>query len=102
MQRVIVINYGQVIFDDRVSSLKQRYAHKVVGFVCRTLEGFTLDGVEVLKVGDYGVGLQFDARQTPVSVLRRLMDAPVGHHSERSAHGGDIRSIYEAPPEVKR
>jgi ABC-2 type transport system ATP-binding protein len=58
--------------------------------------------VEVLKVGDYGVKLQFDARTTPVeSVLQRLLDA----HSVADITVNDppmeeiIRSIYEAPPE---
>jgi ABC-2 type transport system ATP-binding protein len=104
-KRVIVINYGQVIYDDRVSALKRRYlTRKVVGvrFAERLENGFALQGVDVLKVGDYGVKLQFDARQTPVeSVLQRLMDA----HSVVDITVNDppmeeiIRSIYEAPPE---
>ena len=105
-KRVIVINYGQVIFDDRVSSLKRHYlTRKVVGvrFAERLGGGFALEGVEVLKVGDYGVKLQFDTRQTPVeSVLQRLMDAhPVADITVNDPPMEEIiRSIYEAPPEA--
>jgi len=105
-KRVIVVNYGQVIYDDRVSALKRRYlTRKVVSvrFAERLENGFQLAGVDVLKVGDYGVKLQFDARQTPVeSVLQRLMDA----HSVVDITVNDppmeeiIRNIYEAPPET--
>jgi len=104
-KRAIIINYGQVIYDDRVSALKRRYlTRKVVSvrFAERIENGFALEGVEVLKVGDYGVKLQFDARTTPVeSVLQRLLDA----HSVADITVNDppmeeiIRSIYEAPPE---
>ena len=106
-KRVIVINYGQVIFDDRVSALKRRYlTRKVVGvrFAERLQNGFALEGVEVLKVGDYGVKLQFDTRQTPVeSVMQRLLDA----HQVVDITVNDppmeeiIRSIYEAPGAVE-
>src|SRR5512136_589082 len=105
-KRVIVINYGQVIFDDRVSSLKRHYlTRKVVGvrFAERLGGGFALEGVEVLKVGDYGVKLQFDTRQTPVeSVLQRLMAAhPVADITVNDPPMEEIiRSIYEAPPEA--
>jgi ABC-2 type transport system ATP-binding protein len=104
-KRVIVVNYGQVIYDDRVSALKRRYlTRKVVSvrFAERLENGFQLAGVDVLKVGDYGVKLQFDARATPVeSVLQRLMDA----HSVVDITVNDppmeeiIRSIYKAPSE---
>jgi ABC-2 type transport system ATP-binding protein len=106
-KRAIIINYGQVIYDDRVSALKRRYlTRKVVGvrFAERLENGFTLDGVDVLKVGDYGVKLQFDTRQTSVeSVLQRLMDA----HSVADITVNDppmeeiIRSIYETPEGVE-
>jgi ABC-2 type transport system ATP-binding protein len=104
-KRVIVINYGQVIFDDRVSALKRRYlTRKVVNvrFAERLENGFELHGADVLKVGDYGVKLQFDTRETPVeSVMQRLLAT----HSVADITVNDppmeeiIRSIYEAPPE---
>src|SRR5512136_2173224 len=105
-KRVIVINYGQVIYDDRVSALKRRYlTRKVVGvrFAERLENGFALDGVEVLKTGDYGVKLQFDARQTPVeSVLQLLMAAHSGVDitDQHAPMEEIIRSIYEASPET--
>jgi ABC-2 type transport system ATP-binding protein len=104
-KRVIVVNYGQVIFDDRVSALKRRYlTRKVVNvrFVERLDNGFELDGVDVLKAGDYGVKLQFDSRRTSVeSVMERLL----AEHSVADITVNDppmeeiIRSIYEASPE---
>ncbi len=102
-KRVIVINYGQVIFDDRVSALKRRYlTRKVVNvrFVDRLDNGFEMDGVQVLKASDYGVKLQFDTRQTSVeSVMQKLL----AEHSVADITVNDppmeeiIRNIYEAP-----
>jgi ABC-2 type transport system ATP-binding protein len=102
-KRVIVINYGQVIFDERVSTLKRRYlTRKVVNvrFVERLANGFEMPGVDVLKAGDYGVKLQFDSRQTPVeSVMQYLL----ANHSVADITVNDppmeeiIRNIYEAP-----
>jgi len=105
-KRVVVVNYGQVIYDDRVSALKRRYlTRKVVGvrFAERLDNGFQLAGVEVLKVGDYGVKLQFDTQQTPVeSVLQRLMDgrSVVDITVEDPPMEEIIRSIYAAPPDA--
>lgn len=78
-KRVIIINHGQIVYEDKVSNLKRkfltdklvevRYAESVPG-------DFRLDGVEVLKVGHYGVKLRFDSSQTPVQkVLAKLTEA---------------------------
>ena len=76
-KRVIIVNHGTILYDDRLSSLKRRYLTRKeidVRFAEALTDGFQLDGVEVLKVGTYGVKLQFDARDTPVdSVIQRLM-----------------------------
>ena len=75
-KRVIIINHGQIVYEDKVSYLKRkfltaklvevRYAEQVPG-------DFHLDGVEVLKVGHYGVKLRFDSSRTPVQkVLAHL------------------------------
>lgn len=75
-KRVIIINHGQIVYDDKVSTLKRRYlSRKEVGvrFAERIEGDFHLPGVETLKVGRYGVKLRFDSRQTPVdSVLGQL------------------------------
>ena len=78
-RRVIIINHGQIVYEDKVSNLKRRfltrklvevrYAEKVPG-------DFHLDGVEVLKVGSYGVKLRFDTSRTAVQhVLASLTQA---------------------------
>lgn len=100
-KRVIIINYGQVILDDRVSTLKRRYlTRKVVNvrFAERLANNFELPGVQVLKVGEYGVKLQFDARQTPVEqVMQQLMAShPVADITVNDPPMEEIiRSIYE-------
>ncbi len=75
-KRVIIINHGQIVYDDKVSTLKRRYlTRKEVGvrFAEEIRGAFRLEGVETLKTGRYGVKLRFDSRQTPVdSVLGRL------------------------------
>ncbi len=102
-KRVIIINYGQVIYDERVSALKRRYlTRKVVNvrFAERLDNGFEMEGVEVLKAGEYGVKLQFDTRQTPVeNVMQKLL----AEHSVADITVNDppmeeiIRNIYQAP-----
>lgn len=78
-KRVIIVNHGQIVYEDKVSNLKRKYlATKLVEV--RYAEGvsrdFHLDGVDVLKVGHYGVKLRFDTQRTPVQkVLARLTEA---------------------------
>ncbi len=76
-KRVIIVNHGTILYDDRLSALKRRYLTRKeidVRFAEALTDGFHLDGVDILKVGTYGVKLQFDARLTPVdSVIQRLM-----------------------------
>jgi len=75
-KRVIIINHGQIVYDDKVSTLKRRYLSRKdvsVRFAERIEGDFHLPGVETLKVGRYGVKLRFDNHQTPVeSVLGQL------------------------------
>ncbi len=100
-KRVIIINHGQLIYQDRVSALKRNYlTTKEVGV--RYAEAvppyFNLDGVEVLKTGKYGVKLRFDTRKTPVDgVIARLasagnlLDVTISDPSLEEV----IRTIYE-------
>ncbi len=75
-KRVIIINHGQIVYQDTVSNLKRRFLTRKlveVRFADKLQPGFAIDGVQVLKTGQYGAKLQFDAHQTPVdSVLARL------------------------------
>jgi len=80
-QRVIVINHGQVIFDDAVKVLKRHYLRRKVIEVRfgEPVNGELGDmpGVEVLKQGRYGLKLQLDTRQRPVDVV--IQDLMNGH-----------------------
>ncbi len=76
-KRVIIVNHGTILYDDRLSALKRRYLTRKeidVRFAEALTDGFRWDGVDVLKVGAYGVKLQFDTRDLPVdAVIQRLM-----------------------------
>jgi ABC-2 type transport system ATP-binding protein len=76
-RRVIVINHGRIIFDDRTSVLKRQFLRRKIidaRFAERLTEPFTLPGVTVLKQGSHGVKLEFDSRELPVQqVIQQLM-----------------------------
>jgi ABC-2 type transport system ATP-binding protein len=77
--RVIIINHGQIVYQDKVSNLKRKFlTHKLVEvrYAEEIPTGFTLDGMETLKVGRYGVKLRFDTQTTAAEVmLARLSSA---------------------------
>jgi ABC-2 type transport system ATP-binding protein len=78
-KRVIIVNHGQIAYEDKVSNLKHRFLTTKlvqVRYADEVAKDFTIDGVEILKVGHYGVKLKFDTTQTPVdSVISHLSDA---------------------------
>ena len=85
-KRVIVINHGTAMFDDRVSALRRRYLRrKVVSLRLKAeIEGLSssatqLPGVEVVKAKGYGVKLEVDTAQQPIeAVIAALMrDLPI-------------------------
>src|SRR5215211_6649511 len=77
-RRVIVINHGQIVYEDKVSNLKRRFLTSKmveVRYAEEVPANFSLDGVELLKVGHYGVKLRFDTQKTAVEkVLSHLTD----------------------------
>lgn len=92
-KRVIVINHGQIIYQDRVSNLKRRYlTSKLIGvrYAEEVRPDFSIEGTEILKVGAYGVKLRFDTRQTPVE---RVI--------ERLAEGGNLVDITISDPTLE-
>jgi len=103
-KRVIIVNHGRIIYQDRVSALKRTHLTcKVVGvlFAERLAEPFAMPGVDVLKAGrdGYGLKLAFDSRTTPVErVLAQLVaagtvvDITITDPSLEEV----IRAIYEA------
>jgi ABC-2 type transport system ATP-binding protein len=78
-KRVIIVNHGQIMYQDKVSNLKRKYLTTKlveVRYAEEVASDFSLDGVEILKVGHYGVKLKFDAQRAPVEkVLAHLTDA---------------------------
>jgi ABC-2 type transport system ATP-binding protein len=78
-KRVIIINHGRIIYDDRTSALKRRYlTRKIIDvrFGERLTEPFAIPGVKTVKQGTFGIKLEFDSRQIPVeSVVQQVMAA---------------------------
>jgi ABC-2 type transport system ATP-binding protein len=101
-KRVIIINHGVIIYQDRVSALKRNYLTTKqvdVRYADEVPAEFALEGVETLKVGRYGAKLRFDVRVTPVeqviaSLAGRgsLVDVTISDPSLEEV----IRTIYQA------
>ena len=76
-KRVIIVNHGQVIFDDRTSVLKRQYLRRKVidvRFIEALNAPFDIPGVETIKQGTFGVKLEFDGGQIPVEeVVQQVM-----------------------------
>jgi ABC-2 type transport system ATP-binding protein len=90
-KRVIIINHGQIVYQDKVSNLKRHYlTFKEVGVRYADLvpPDFQIEGAETLKVGQYGAKLRFETRLTPVdAILARL-----------TAHGSVVDITISDPP----
>jgi ABC-2 type transport system ATP-binding protein len=79
-KRVIIINHGQVVYQDKVSVLKRsfltsklvevRYAHQVT-------PDFHVEGTETIKLSKdyYAIKLRFDTLQTPVENVMANLSA---------------------------
>ncbi|CAG1009966.1 ABC transporter ATP-binding protein NatA [Anaerolineales bacterium] len=92
-KRVIIVNHGQIVYEDKVSNLKRRFLTTKlvqVRYAEEVAKDFFINGVETLKVGHYGVKLKFDTTQTPVdSVISHLSDV------------GDIMDITISDPPLE-
>jgi ABC-2 type transport system ATP-binding protein len=90
-KRVIIINHGQIVYQDKVSNLKRKFLTRKmveVRFAEQLQPGFAIQGAETLKTGQYGVKLQFDTRYTSVdSVLAHL-----------TQHGSVVDITISDPP----
>ena len=68
-KRVIIVNNGEIVYRDKVSTLRRRYLtvkHVDVRYNDQLPPDFSLPGVDMLKVGRFGAKMRFDARVTPV------------------------------------
>lgn len=71
-KRVIIVNHGQIVYQDKVSNLKRRFLTRKlveVRYAEEVPQDFSIEGVEMLKVGHYGAKLRFDTRQTAVAAV---------------------------------
>lgn len=76
-RRAVVINYGKLIFDDKVNSLKKDFlTHKTVHLKLKQpAESFALEGAEVLKSKGNGLKLSVDTSLASIeSVLSLVID----------------------------
>ena len=78
-RRVIIINHGQIVYEDKVSNLKRKFLTSKlveVRYGEEVPKTFKVNGTELLKTGKHGVKLRFDTRTTPVEqVLAHLTEA---------------------------
>ena len=80
-KRVIIINHGQIVYQDKVSTLKRSFLTSKLVEVRYAEQGspdFHIEGTETLKVAKerYGVKLRFDTHTTPTeAVLARVTGA---------------------------
>lgn len=75
-RRAMVINHGEIIYDGRVNDLKHNYLRtKTVSLkLGEAWQGFTADGVDVLKHKGYGVKLEVDTTVTAIdAVIAQLL-----------------------------
>lgn len=92
-KRVIIVNHGQIVYEDKVSNLKRKFLTTKlveVRYAEEVAKDFSIHGVEILKVGRYGVKLKFDTTKTPV-------DKVMSHISE----AGDIVDITISDPPLE-
>ena len=92
-KRVIIINHGQIVYQDRVSALKRRYLttkEVSVRYEQRVPKDFSIKGGDVLKTGKYGVKLRFDTQQIST-------DAIMSNLAER----GNLIDINITDPELE-
>jgi ABC-2 type transport system ATP-binding protein len=80
-KRVVIINHGTTVFDDRVSALRRRYIRrKMVSFRLQEPIGTlpALAGVEVLTARGFGAKIEVDTEQMPIAeVMAALGDLPL-------------------------
>ncbi|MBN2304205.1 MAG: ATP-binding cassette domain-containing protein [Anaerolineae bacterium] len=105
-KRVVVINHGQVIFDDRTSALKRRFLRrKIIGvrFGQPIPEDFSVRDATLLKRGSQGVKIELDTHVRPVEdLIKALMAyAPVVDLTVEDPPMEEIiREIYRAEDTV--
>jgi len=76
--RVIIINHGQIVYQDKVSNLKRKFLTRKtveVRYAEEVRPDFAVEGMETIKVGRYGVKLAFETRFSPADVILPRLSA---------------------------
>ncbi len=76
--KVIIVNHGQIVYRDKVSNLKRKFLTRKtveVRYAEEVSASFTVEGMETLKVGRYGVKLSFDTHTTPAGAMLARLSA---------------------------
>jgi ABC-2 type transport system ATP-binding protein len=76
--RVIIVNHGHIVYQDKVSNLKRKFfTHKLVEvrYAEEIPSSFALQGMETLKTGRYGVKLRFDTHVTTADAVLGLLSS---------------------------
>jgi ABC-2 type transport system ATP-binding protein len=80
-KRVVVINHGRLMFDDRVSALRRRYLRRKVISLRLSEEGAGLPampGVKILAARGLGMKLEVDTDKQPMAqIMAALGELPV-------------------------
>ena len=103
-KRVIIINHGRIIYDDRTSTLKRQHLRRKVidvRFGEALTEPFSLPQVTTVKQGTYGIKLEFDGAKVPVEqVIQQVIATKPCNDITISDPPMEeiIREIYEAQP----
>jgi ABC-2 type transport system ATP-binding protein len=79
-KRVIIVNHGQIVYQDKVSALKRAYLTSKlieVRYAQQVAEDFHIRGTETIKVAKerYGVKLKFDTGKTSVEKVMAAISA---------------------------
>jgi len=77
-QRVVVINHGRVVLDDKVSAMRRQYlGSKILSVKFHTSPAeISLPGVTQLKAGEYSLKLEVNTRITPIeTVMTQILQA---------------------------
>lgn len=101
-KRVIIVNHGRIVYDDKVATLKRCYLSSKqveVRYSEEVPQNFHIPGTELLARGTYDAKLRFDTTQTPVdeviaqlAKLAHLVDVTIVDPSLEEV----IRSIFES------
>lgn len=103
-KRVIVINHGRVVLDDRVSRVRRQYLREKVLCVkyADMPESIALDGVKTLKESGHAFKFEVDTAKVPIEkVMTEIMriGSVVDITIEDPPLEEVIAHIYSAPPD---